>query len=404
MQHPMLVPRVYSIVSVHGRGGGVQHLWRLHRCITTELGRWQRRYDRLSQLQQRIRFPPVDTIAFGSEACQLPLRSIDPERAPSTEELEYLVGFFDGDGCVTMERTGQVKLAVSQNVDSADVLLRFRSLLGGGVGLLASATGTSKATLKWHVTGYKMTAAADVLSTVPSMKQAQLLIAAKGRVAAPDIPLVHKELKLLKQKEHVPHHPHECSWSYFAGFFDAEGCISVRPLNVGLQLRMDQVNPCVPVHLLGFLHERQLRTWSLYHRATCSSLVCSNLQDCRKTLELLLEYGLLVKRQQAELALSLAAENHLQIRDTISSLNGLQSRYKRLDTHGIARAREIQRLQRRLRYSSGQEHANMLSRVEELRVEHHLKTLISQCHLLGRDLRLSLREGGEVISDTTRSS
>ena len=399
----MLVPRVCSAVSARGRGG-VQPLWLPHRCITTELGRWQRRCDRLTQLQARIRFPPVETITVGGETYQLPLRTVQPTRAPSQGELEYLVGFFDGNGYVTMQRTGQVRLTVRRNVDSADVLLRFRSLLGGGVGFLAAATGTSKAALRWEVTGSKLTEAAAALGTIPSMKQAQLLIAVKGNVAESDRPLVGKELKMLKQKEHVPHHPPECSWPYFAGFFDAEGCIRVRPLNAGLQLSMEQVNPCVPTHLLHFLRENDLRTWSLHHRAACSSLVCTNTQECKKTLELLLENGLLVKRQQAELALSLTGENHLDVRDAISALNGLQGRYQRLDTDGIGRARQIQSLQGRLRYISGPEHATMLSRIEELRAEHNLKTLISRCTLLRRDLRRSMREGGQVASSRTYSS
>ena len=396
----MLATRVSSIVSAHA--------WRgiIGRCIATELdrlGRWQRRCERLTLLQQRIRFPPLGTITTGGEAYGLPLRSVHPKRAPSQDELKYLVGFFDGDGCVSMQN-GRVTLSICQSVDSANVLLRFRSLLGGGVGFLAAATGTSKAVLQWRVTGSKMAEAAAALSTVPSMKQEQLLIAANGNVAESDRPLVGKELKILKQKEHVPHNPPECSWPYFAGFFDAEGCIRVRPLNAGLQLSMEQVNPCVPTHLLHFLRENDLRTWSLHHRAACSSLVCTNTQECKKTLELLLENGLLVKRQQAELALSLTGENHLDVRDAISALNGLQGRYQRLDTDGIGRARQIQSLQGRLRYISGPEHATMLSRIEELRAEHNLKTLISRCTLLRRDLRRSMREGGQVASSRTYSS
>ena len=399
----MLVLHVRSAVSAHGRGG-LQPLLLLHRCITTELGRWQRRCDRLTQLQRRIRFPALQTITVGGETYQLPLRTVHPTRAPSREELEYLVGFFDGNGYVTMQSTGQVRLAVSRNVDSADVLLRFRSLLGGGVGFCRAATGTSKAALRWEVTGSKLTEAAAALGTIPSMKQEQLLIAAKGNVAEPDRPLVGKELKMLKKKEHVPHNPPECSWPYFAGFFDAEGCIRVRSLNAGLQLSMEQMNPCVPTHLLHFLREKDLRTWSLHHRAKCSSLVCTNTPECKKTLELLLENGLLVKQQQAELALSLTGENHLDVRGAISALNGLQGRYQRLDTDGIGRARQIQSLQWRVRYISGQEHAAMLSRIEELRAAHKLKTLISRSQLLRRDMRRSMREGGQVVSITTRSS
>ena len=400
----MLVPRVCSSVSAHGRGA-VQPFSLLHRCVATELGRWQRRCDRLTQLQRRIRFPALQTITVGGETYQLPLRAVEPQRAPNPEELEYLVGFFDGDGCVTMNRnTGHVRLQVDQNVDSADVLLQFRSYLGGNVCFLLPATGTSKAALQWQVCGSKMAQAAAALSRIPSMKQAQLLIAANGQVAKADIPRTEKELKLMKQRLHVPGQRLKISWPYCAGFFDAEGCITVRPTYAGLQLRLDQVNPCVLVNLLRFLHEKQLHTWTLRHSASYSSLTCSNLRESKQTLERLLANGLLLKQQQAELALTLTAHNYLQIRDAISSLNGLQGRYKRLDSAGVARAREIRRVQKRLPRLPGPEYCTMLSQLDELRAEHSLQKLITRGSLVRKDMRQSLRQGGQVVSRATRAS
>ena len=333
------------------------------------------------------------------EDVKLPLPAVDPVRTPSQEELEYLVGFFDGDGCVSMKKeTGEIQMAIRQNVDSAEVLLLFRSLLGGGICRQSASTGSKKAQVQWKVCGSKMSAAAGTLSRIPSIKQAQLLMAKQGCIADNDKARVWECLKMSRRRQHVPDRWSECSWPYFAGFFDAEGSITVRPASAGLMLSMSQVNPCVPVHLLRFLHEKQLRTWSLHHRTSCSSLVCANVKESKKTLELLLAHGLLVKQKQANLALSLSAENHLQIRDAISSLNGLQGRYKRLDSDCIARAREIQRLQNRLRYLSGPEHASLFSQIEELRAEHKLQKLISLCDLLRKDMRQSLRHGGEVVS------
>ena len=255
---------------------------------------------------------------------------------PSQEELEYLVGFFDGDGCVSMnKKTGEAQLVIGQNVDSAEVLLQFRSLLGGSIGRHAASTGSRKAAVQWRVHGPKMKAAAETLSRVPSMKQAQLLMAKQGYIAENDRAGVWKCLKMFKRRQHVPDQWNECSWPYFAGFFDAEGCIRVRPLHTGFELSLGHVNPCVLEHLLRFLHENQLKTWSLYHYASFSALACSNNEHCRQTLEQLLANGLLVKRKQAELGLTLTGENHLHIREAISSLNGWQGRYQRLDTDGI---------------------------------------------------------------------
>ena len=120
--------------------------------LATDLHRWQRRCDRLTQLQRRIRFPPVDTITVKGADVRLPLSAAEPLRPPSQEELEYLVGFFDGDGCVSMNKTtGKVQLSIGQSVDSAEVLLHFRSLLGGSVSRHSVGTGSKMAAVVWQV-------------------------------------------------------------------------------------------------------------------------------------------------------------------------------------------------------------------------------------------------------------
>ena len=115
-------------------------------------------------------------------------------------------------------------------------------------------------------------------------------------------------------------------------------------------------------------------------------------------MELLLAHSLLVKRKQAELALTLTAENHLEVRDAISSLNGLQGRYQRLDSEGVARAREIDTLRKRLRRMPGPDSGPLHSQLQELCAEHKLQKLISRCNLLRKDMRQSLRPGGQVSS------
>ena len=370
----------------------------LRRCTSTQLDRWQRRCDRLTQLQRRIRFARPKVFNVDDQAYELPLPAVKPVRSPSQEELGYLAGFFDGDGCVAMKSTGQMSLQVGQNIDSSAVLLHFRSLLGGSIHRQSASTGSSKAMLQWRVCGSKMSHAAAILSRVPSMKQAQLLIASKGTVAGTERAQVQYELKVLKQKQWVLDNCAGSLWAYFAGFFDAEGAIIVCPTQVSLRLEVSQVSACVLSHLLLFLHLNNFQSWSLRDRGPISILACSSLQDCKQTLDLLLKNGLLVKRKQAELALSLTAENHLEIRDAISSLKGLQARYQRLDSQGVARAREINTLRDKLRSMSGPDHAELLSQLEQLCAEHKLQKLISRCNLLRKDIRQCLRLGGEVFS------
>ena len=179
--------RLRPLAALSGNAGSKRFETRqILRCFSTfgtDLDRWQRRCDRLTQLQRRIRFPPPEMITVDGKAIKLPLPAVEPQRTPGQEELEYLVGFFDGDGCVSMtKKTGKVKLQISQNIDSAEILLLFRSLLGGSVGRESASTGSKKAKVQWRACGSKMTAAAATLSRVPSVKGAQLLIAMRGTV------------------------------------------------------------------------------------------------------------------------------------------------------------------------------------------------------------------------------
>ena len=128
----------------------------------SELHRWQRRCDRLTQLQRRIKFKPLERFTVGDKSFALPLATVGPPSCkPSQDELEYLVGFFDGDGCVSFDQDrGRIRLFLSQNLDSANVLLRFRDILGGSICNQNHATGTSKAVLRWSAFGTTMQHAA----------------------------------------------------------------------------------------------------------------------------------------------------------------------------------------------------------------------------------------------------
>ena len=384
--------------------GARQHFQLCYRFFASnagELQRWQRRCDRLTQLQRRIKFKPVESFTVGDKIFTLPLAKVDPPTsAPTREELEYLVGFFDGDGCVSMrQNTGRIALELVQSLDSAKVLICFRETFGGGVYNHSQGTGTRKAALRWSVSGATMQHAARLLGSLPSMKHQQLQIAARGNVAKADRHGVAQKLQVLKQKEHKPV-TFNCSWQYFAGFFDAEGSISVGGRSGGLQLQVGQLNPFVLQELQHFLQRQNLKRWRLnQHVHYLPSLVCTHLATCQLTLQHLMASGLDVKQKQAALALSLTAENHLEVRESVFRLNGLQKQYDRLDDQGIARAKEIQKVSQHLRCTSSRENHDMLqSKVQELREEHMLQNLITKCHRLRSGIRMSLREGGLVSS------
>ena len=351
--------------------------------------------EKLEQLQSRVVCPRCTSFTEGGEVYQLPLKAAMPRAAlPTRKELEYLVGFFDGDGSVSLNGK-RVSLQVDQNIDGARVLLRFRSVFGGGIYHSHHGTGRTKAVLKWQLRDAKASAAADVLASVPSMKQAQLEIAAQGKALRADVSTHVLALHALKSQDHMPAGL-VCSWAYFAGLFDADGCIRVRAENAGLILAVVQKNKFILSSVHDFL-QRQGLACRLYANKSNLHLRCSELASCKQILKQLLLNGLEVKKEQARLALTLTATNHVHIREQLSKLKGHQSRYRRLDEAGMNRAKEILKMRHKLRKASSQQaKAKMEEELQALLQEHSREKLLSKARMLKLDIRKLLREGATV--------
>ena len=370
--------------------------WQRCFAATADLTKWQRRCARLTRLQQRISYPPMKSITVEDETHKLPLKTVGPPKEQPTQEgLEYLVGFFDGDGCVSMgTQDGRIALSVNQSVDSVKILLRFRACLGGGIGVERQRTGTKKACLYWRVSGPKMRHAAALMGQVPSMKQAQLLIGARTIAKTRHAEFLER-LAQMKQSEYCPRKL-KCTWAYFAGFFDAEGSISVDPFG-HIRLQLGQVNPFVLKQLSSFLHQRGLERWQLSEQKRCWRLCCTNKATSIKTLECLLKNGLLVKKKHAKLVLTISSDNRRHLREALMVLNGWQKRYARLDEEGVERANQIRALQGRSYRTSCPEKRELLrAAIRDLQAEHVFQKLVSKCYLLRKDIRNSLSEGAYV--------
>ena len=359
----------------------------------------QRLCEKLEKLQSRVVCPRLTSFTEGGEVYQLPLKAAMPGAAPHRKELEYLVGFFDGDGSVSLNGKGKVSLQVDQNIDSARVLLSFRAVFGGGIYLSNHCTGRTKAVLKWQVTAALASPAADLLASVPSMKQAQLEIASRGKALLADVSTHARALDALKSRDHRPVGL-ECSWAYLAGLFDADGCIFVRPQIAGMTLALVQKNRFILASVQEFLHQQEsvCRLYRLYQKdRSYNRLECADLATCKQMLKKLLMNGLDVKKEQAQLALTLTATNHVQLREQLSKLKGHQARYRRLDEAGMNRAKEIMNLRTRLRQtSSKQAKAKMEEELEVLLKEHSREKLLCKARMLKRDIRKLLREGATI--------
>ena len=367
--------------------------------FSTLIHKWQRRRDRLTALMKRIEFPKLNRFEVNGQTFQLPLRAADPPKDPPTqEELEYLVGFFDGDGCVSMDKSsGSVCLQVDQSISSVNVLLHYRDVFGGGIYAGHKQTGLRQATLNWKIGGAAMKRAASLMASVPAMKQAQLQIAAAFQHGSQDKRFtIGADLRALKSKGHVPVDM-SLSWPFVAGFFDAEGHIGVDGRCVTVFLTITQVNAHVLECILSFLHNISLKRWRLYQDSNCFVLRCSHGETSKRTLEHMLAHGLSVKRRSAELALSLNVQNHLETRQAISELGGRQSRYARLDHGGALRAKQINKLQNKFNKAYCENMRAFLGQdIQRLQEEHALQNLISQCRLLRSDIRRRLFDGGIV--------
>ena len=129
---------------------------------------------------------------FEVDGVTYPLPLLAKEWAGPTRELtrpllEYLAGFFDGNGCVCMSRKSlhnSGRLSMSQSLPCARILLLFRDAFGGSISAPSAETGRKAAMLQWQLPRHWNQGAATLLARVPSMKQELLRLAATGLPSA----------------------------------------------------------------------------------------------------------------------------------------------------------------------------------------------------------------------------
>ena len=305
----------------------------------------QRKNEDLRKELQQSSWPKLKCFGANGRSYSLPLRaeSREPSHRPAEARLEYLAGFFDGDGCVTcFSNLCGCRLTVSQSYDQAEVLMLFRKAFGGSIGREHSGMGLGKPSLQWLACGPSARRAAELLAPHSITKQPQLLLAGRWPETTSEREDCKAELQALKKHDSAVAGP--CSWSYFAGFFDAEGYINQSNNGgVSLVLKVAQKHPRVLWSLRDFLKTTSGRVATLgKSRGHAHELWVSGLCNCKQILQHLLDAGLLRKAKQAQLALSLAPQNAAQVSAELAGLTGNQKFGKRLDAAGQERARKIQ--------------------------------------------------------------
>ena len=366
-------------------------------ATVTTLQRLQRRFDRLRDLNKRLVLPASAYFVACGLRFNLPLgaKAASPCKRIPQRTLEYLAGFFDGDGCVS---SGDAKrkhagLQVHQVVSGGQVLLLFRNCFGGGI-YARPSTGLHQPVLEWYLHGPQARHAASLLATVSSCKQSQLHVASIW-------PKNHSEradsVTALRELKHKPPGRAVCpSWAYLAGFFDADGCVSARYPS-SLVLIIDQKLPDILYAIRDFLLAAGIHCQVAMYVGT-GRLTISKTESSKYVLTRMLSAGLRAKREAARAALTLNRQNFHNVREVLVGIVGRQSRYKRLTPQGLQRSAAISCLKRKLRARTpfSDKFSDLEQELQDLKLEHARWCAMEGCELVRKDIRSRLAKGATV--------
>lgn len=184
--------------------------------------------------------PRLEFVEIDGRNCRLPLSAEDADVEDcSDDELAYLSGFFDGDGCVCLNKRGYFSLSVGQAVQGLDVLVRFRKCFGGGIYRKTDGCGFRNPEVQWAATGAAMRRAAMLLAKHSRIKQSELYLALNANTAKEDLHQTQSQWADLKTERQIPP---TCSitWPYVSGFFDAAGCVQAIAHSKSICLWLEQ--------------------------------------------------------------------------------------------------------------------------------------------------------------------
>ena len=111
-----------------------------------------------------------------------------------------------------------------------------------------------------------------LLGQIPSMKQAQLKIAAGGNIEGTNWRAAIPVEAVGSHRKEVKIYLVILCW-----FLRCKGSVTAMAFSVGLQLQVKQLNPFALERLLGVLHDSRLDAWRLRRVGNCPTLVCTDL-------------------------------------------------------------------------------------------------------------------------------
>ena len=323
-----------------------------------------------------VHWPPLAAFAAHGRIHSLPCRCpTGNQNQPDEAVLQYLSGFFDGDGCVepTSVHSG-CSLRVVQSYDSPEILLFLQESLCGRIYSANRGRGLMKPTLRWYVGGQEARHVARLLASRSITKKRQLELAARWPSDRLQRGAAAEEMQCLKHYDSSV--DGACTWAYCAGFFDADGCFKwsgAKSFCLSFSQKFPTVLHCIRRFLLDETAARcRLRRAS----SGVFELDTGCMASTKQILEAMLSAGMLRKAAQARLALSVTRMNSDQIRAAMTELVGNQCFGRRLDQEGLERARKIIRSRQKGQYllAQGQHDAaeTKFLETESLKQKHEL--------------------------------
>ena len=380
---------------------GVRSMWMHVRSATCpsvlegkSLQQIQRRITALKRLQNTLELPPLSEFEAFGRTYPLPLKVCKPQMAEvPVEQLKYLAGFFDGDGCVSTNSL-MPRISIGVSSCSADALVFFRAAFGGGICNKSSGRGLQKPMLLWGLRSQEhCLAAAMKLQNYSVTKHDQLKMIRTWPSEPHERSMAVRKLSELKTFD--DHVDVDISWEWLAGFFDAEGCIRIRPYGTTIALSISQKHRKVLDKIHEFLFAHGYKTGKVNVNSRSHHILEVGAQDhAIALLDCLLQHGLLLKRSSAEIALKVHELDHKELRQRIAGTVGNQKRYHRLDSDGCLRASKIQELRKKVKRSNNLALADQ-EELEFLREEHEYKNSITVYSTLRSDAKLLIAQGAQ---------
>ena len=356
----------------------------------------QRRVAVLKSLQSRLQWPRLTQFQAVGQTYRLPYHSTSKVDVDVSDPvIRYLAGFFDGDGCVSSS-SNRVQLGISQCHANSEVLILFQRVFGGVIYAQVHGRGLRRPCLQWRVTGADVKEVAAKLVKHSFVKRGQLLVAAPLPEQKQQEQAVQKQRAPLNLEQSDPNLA--CSWAYIAGFFDAEGCIRALPSASAVSVSMSQKDRSVLSWIDNFWRvDLRLTSSCSLQKTGVTEMTVSSKYYVQLLLRRLLANGLLGKRQQALLGLSLGSVPYGDIRNGLNKLSGNQGRYQHLTEEGCQRSRGIRLMQgtfaRRLAAGKLEEAEQLQRQVEAMREQHKLLNTMAVYDALRRDIRSLLSQG-----------